>query len=86
MSGDLRSEFPVFERVSYLNAGSVGPTPLRAAEAAIEELRAQGEGRYAGTAQFERQVDFAKRLLTRAAELLGADAAEVALREPPPTG
>jgi len=29
----FRSQFPVFERLSYLNAGTEGPVPRRAAEA-----------------------------------------------------
>ena len=79
VSAALRSEFPVFERVSYLNAGSVGPTPRRGADAAIEEVRAQGDGALVGTALFERQVERAKELRARAAELLGAAADQVAL-------
>jgi len=77
--GDLRSEFPVFEHVSYLNAGSVGPTPRAAGEAAIAEVRAQADGALVGVAQFERQLELAGQLRERAAGLLGADTGEVAL-------
>ena len=79
MSAALRSEFPVLERVAYLNTGSVGPTPRAAGEAAIEEVSAQVEGTSAGFAQFERQLELAEELRRRAAGLLGADPAEVAV-------
>ncbi|MBA3301341.1 MAG: aminotransferase, partial [Thermoleophilaceae bacterium] len=39
----LRSEFPVFERLAYLNAGSNGPTPARGVEAAQGRLRLELE-------------------------------------------
>ena len=35
---DIRSHFPVLERTTYLNAGSVGPVPREAVEAARAEL------------------------------------------------
>ena len=79
MSAALRSEFPVFERASYLNAGSVGPTPRAGAEAAIAEVRVQAEGTRAGTAEFEHQARLMTELRGRAAGLLGCDANEVAL-------
>lgn len=75
----LRSEFPVLERLSYLNAGSVGPSPRAAANAAVAEVRGQVEGGLVGVAQFERQIELAARLRERAAALLGADPGEVAL-------
>lgn len=75
----LRSEFPVLERLSYLNAGSVGPSPRAAADAAVAEVRGQVEGGLVGVAQFERQIELAARLRERAAALLGADPGEVAL-------
>jgi hypothetical protein len=31
---DLRAQFPVFERIEYLNAGTNGPIPTPAYEAA----------------------------------------------------
>ena len=38
---DLRREFPVFERKAYLNAGTNGPVPARAAEAARAAIERQ---------------------------------------------
>jgi L-cysteine/cystine lyase len=48
----LRAEFPVTERLAYLNAGTCGPVPRRAAEAAREAVaRAAADGR--ATAYFD---------------------------------
>jgi hypothetical protein len=52
----LRSAFPILERVAYLNAGTDGPVPQAAQEAAARELAAQVEqGRT--TAHFERRFE-----------------------------
>src|SRR6202142_4692229 len=43
----LRAEFPVLERLAYLNAGTDGPLPARAVAAARAELERQAqEGRH----------------------------------------
>ncbi len=47
-STDLRAEFPVLERVAYLNAGTDGPIPRRAAAAASERARFELEHGRAG--------------------------------------
>src|SRR5271167_3321054 len=50
----LRGEFPVLERLAYLNAGTDGPLPTRAVETVAEELaRELSEGRT--QAHFERR-------------------------------
>ena len=50
----LRSEFPILERVAYLNAGTDGPVPRAAQEAAAREVAAEvEEGR--AFAHFERR-------------------------------
>ncbi|MDQ4048942.1 MAG: aminotransferase class V-fold PLP-dependent enzyme [Actinomycetota bacterium] len=76
---DLRSEFPVLERLGYLNAGSVGPVPRAAAAAAQREITDALENGRGGKAQFERALVLGDRLRVRVAGLLGADAHEVAL-------
>ena len=76
---DLRSQFPVLERVAYLNAGSVGPVPRAAADAARSEITDALENGRGGYAQFERAFGLAERLRARVAGLFGADAHEVAL-------
>jgi L-cysteine/cystine lyase len=77
--GPLREQLPVLERLAYLNAGSVGPIPRAAADAAAAELRlGLDEGR-GGKAYFERALDLADRLRTRIAGVMGCDPWEVAL-------
>ncbi len=79
MSAVLRSEFPVLERVAYLNAGSVGPMPRAAADAAREELAAELHEARGGKAQFERMLELGGRLRDRVASLMGCTAGELAL-------
>src|SRR4051812_3700045 len=75
----LRSEFPVLERMSYLNAGSNGPVPRRAADAAREWIvRQANEGR-GGAVFFKGVVDSAEELRGRVAAVLSCDPAELAL-------
>jgi L-cysteine/cystine lyase len=76
---DLRSAFPVLERMAYLNAGSVGPVPAAAADAAHDELRASVENGRGSKAQFDRLLEMGDLLRGRVAALLGASAGEVAL-------
>jgi L-cysteine/cystine lyase len=74
----LRDEFPVFERLAYLNAGTDGPLPTRAVEAMAEEIAREGrEGRT--TAHFERRSELAAELRGSYATALGCDAEDVAL-------
>lgn len=75
----LREQFPVLDRVAYLNAGSVGPMPRAALAAAEAELARQLEHGRGSRAQFEHAVALADRLRTRVAAVLGCDPWEVAL-------
>ena len=50
---DLRGEFPVFERLAYLNAGTNGPVPRRALDAARASLERQAADGRAGSEFFE---------------------------------
>ena len=76
---DLRAQFPVFERIEYLNAGTTGPVPRRGYEAAVESLRRQLDDGRSGREFFERCVDRIDLLRARVAALMGADLGEVAL-------
>ena len=68
----LRSAFPVLERVAYLNAGSVGPVPRAAAEAAAAELRAQARPRAAAARRSSSAwSSWATQLRGRIAALMG---------------
>lgn len=75
----LRAQFPVLERVAYLNTGSVGPLANAAADAAAADLRLQLEQGRGGRAHFEHAQALADRLRARVARLLGCDPWEVAL-------
>jgi L-cysteine/cystine lyase len=75
----LRAEFPVLERIAYLNAGTDGPVPRRAAVAAAESVAAQAETGRAGRSHFEAVMQVREDLRRRAAWLMGCPPGEVAL-------
>ena len=83
---DLRAEFPVFERLAYLNAGSNGPVPRRAVEAAAESMRRQAEEGRGGKEHFEENAQRIDDLRARIAALLGCAPAELALTGSPTDG
>jgi L-cysteine/cystine lyase len=76
---DFRAEFPVLERVAYLNSGTDGPVPRRGFEAAADQLRRELEEGRAGRAHFDRVIAAAAALRERVAEPLGCAVADVAL-------
>lgn len=74
----LRAEFPVLRNLAYLNAGTDGPLPARAVQAAAQELeREAADGRT--MAHFERRTELNDALRAAYARALGADASDVAL-------
>jgi L-cysteine/cystine lyase len=74
----LRDCFPVSSRLAYLNAGTDGPLPAVAVQAAREELeRELQEGR--AKAHFERRTELTDALRVAYAGALGCDPQEVAL-------
>ena len=75
----LRAQFPLLERVAYLNAGTNGPVPGRAVDAAIASLRGQAEDGRGGRAFFEAAIEAADVLRARVAGLLGCELRELAL-------
>ena len=74
----LRAEFPVLSRFAYLNAGTDGPLPARAVQAATEELAREAEQGRAGT-HFERRHELSGELRAAYATALGCDTDDVAL-------
>jgi selenocysteine lyase/cysteine desulfurase len=76
---DFRAEFPVTERVAYLNSGTDGPVPRRGYEAAQDWLRAELEEGRAGRAHFDRMLGTRAALRERLAETLGCSPSDVAL-------
>jgi L-cysteine/cystine lyase len=74
----LRAEFPVLRRVAYLNAGTDGPLPSRAAQAAAAELEREArDGR--SREHFERRGELARDLRAAYAAALGCEPQDVAL-------
>ncbi len=74
----LRHQFPVLERVAYLNAGTDGPLPAAAAQAGAEELL--GEARRGRAREhFERRAEMSAALRASYARALGCEASDVAL-------
>jgi selenocysteine lyase/cysteine desulfurase len=77
-AAELRAEFPVLARVAYLNAGTDGPLPRRAVDAATAELQRElADGRT--HTHFERRAELSDRLRGAYARALGCDGADVAL-------
>jgi L-cysteine/cystine lyase len=74
----LRDQFPVLGALAYLNAGTDGPLPARAAQASARELeRELAEGR--AMAHFEHRSELNTELRAAYARALGADPVDVAL-------
>jgi selenocysteine lyase/cysteine desulfurase len=74
----FRSEFPVLDSLAYLNAGTDGPVPAAAADAARAALEDElARGRW--TPHFEARQANNGRLREAYARMLGADPADVAL-------
>jgi selenocysteine lyase/cysteine desulfurase len=74
----LRAQFPILERVAYLNAGTDGPVPRAAQEAVAREVGSQvDEGR--AHAHFERRFELQDALRAGYAELLGCSVHDLAL-------
>jgi selenocysteine lyase/cysteine desulfurase len=74
----LRAEFPVLDRLAYLNAGTDGPLPARAVRAATAELdRELNDGR--SQAHFARRGELTDELRAAYATALGCETADVAL-------
>ncbi|HWX52010.1 MAG TPA: aminotransferase class V-fold PLP-dependent enzyme, partial [Solirubrobacteraceae bacterium] len=74
----LRAEFPVLDRLAYMNAGTDGPLPARAVHAAAAELeRELEEGRT--KAHFERRTELTDELRGVYARVLGCGPEDLAL-------
>jgi selenocysteine lyase/cysteine desulfurase len=77
-AAELRSRFPVCDRLTYLNAGTDGPLPATAAAAAHEAIDGQVDGgRW--RPHFEARIDALARLRECYAGVLRTDVANIAL-------
>ena len=76
---EARGEFPVFERLAYLNAGTNGPLARRAVEAMAAQERADLEQGRGGPAYFERALALRDEVRAKLAETVGAPLETVSL-------
>jgi L-cysteine/cystine lyase len=76
---NLRAEFPVLDRIAYLNAGTDGPVPQRAAAAAATSIAEQADAGRAGKSHFEGVQQIREDIRRRAAWLMGCPPGEIAL-------
>jgi selenocysteine lyase/cysteine desulfurase len=75
----FRAQFPVFEQLSYLNAGTEGPVPRQAADAVHRRVDLEVTRGRCGRAYFEELIELGTRLRSAYARVLGAQDSEVAL-------
>ncbi len=75
----FRAQFPVLERLSYLNAGTEGPIPRAAAEAVRRRIEIEADRGRCGRPYFEELMALAGRARAGYANALGCDPSEVAL-------
>jgi L-cysteine/cystine lyase len=78
-AAELRAEFPVLERLAYLNSGTQGPVAARAAAAARAEVERECADGRGGMPHFERLFGLGEQLRGGLAGVYGCDVDEVAL-------
>ncbi len=78
-AASFRARFPVFERVSYLNAGTDGPVPREALDAAAAATQVVLEQGRSGQAHWEQLGAMGAEMRRRYASILGCDDGDVAL-------
>ena len=75
----FRAQFPVLDRVSYLNAGTEGPLPRAAADVVHQRIDLEVDGGRCGRQYFEETISLRDRARAGYAAVLGAQPSEVAL-------
>jgi L-cysteine/cystine lyase len=75
----FRAQFPVLERLSYLNAGTEGPVPRAAAEAVRRRIESESQDGRCGRPYFEALMELAQQARAGYANALGCEPADVAL-------
>ncbi|HEY4413110.1 MAG TPA: hypothetical protein VGN06_08950, partial [Gaiellaceae bacterium] len=78
---EARAQFPVLERLAYLNAGTNGPLARSTAEAIVEETEADLERGRGGAAYYERMLALRDEVRAGFAAVLGVAPRSVALVE-----
>jgi L-cysteine/cystine lyase len=75
----FRAQFPVLERLSYLNSGTEGPVPRAAAEVVHLRIDLETDGGRCGRQYFEETMGLRDRARAGYASVLGCGPSEVAL-------
>jgi L-cysteine/cystine lyase len=75
----FRAQFPVLDRMSYLNAGTEGPLPRAAADVVHQRIDLEVDGGRCGRQYFEETMSLRDRARAGYAAVLGAQPSEVAL-------
>jgi L-cysteine/cystine lyase len=75
----FRAQFPVFDRISYLNAGTEGPLPRQAADAVRNRIDEEVSRGRSGKPYMESVIELAANLRAGYARVLGCDPVDVAL-------
>jgi L-cysteine/cystine lyase len=75
----FRAQFPVFDRLSYLNAGTEGPVPARSAEAAHRRVDLETLQGRCGKPYFDGLMGLRDQVREAYAAVIGAPVADVAL-------
>jgi len=75
----FRAQFPVLERLSYLNAGTEGPIPRAAVDSVHARIGVEADGGRCGRPYFEGLLELAARARAGYASVLRCDPSEVAL-------
>lgn len=75
----FRAQFPVLERLSYLNAGTEGPVPRLAAETVHRRIDLETDRGRCGRPYFEETMSLRDQARAGYASVLGCDASSVAL-------
>ena len=76
---EARAQFPVLERIAYLNAGSMGPVARATADAIAEQVASELEHGRGGKPYVERMLALRADVRARIASLLGVEVERVAL-------
>ena len=76
---EARAQFPVLERVAYLNAGTFGPMPRAVHDALVASVERDFTSGRSGLPYFEETMALRDEARSRLATFVGADALQVAL-------
>ena len=76
---EARAQFPVLDRIAYLNAGTFGPVPRGVHDALVQALDRDFEAGRSGMPYFEETMELRTEARSRVAGLVHADPLQVAL-------